>query len=423
MKSWFVLVVLMSYLLFTPNGVFAQESLPVIQLTGEVRGRSEIDMRDFNSRSAANTFTLLRTRVGLDARPSEDVRVFIQGQDSRVFGQERDASGTFNTLADTRNFDLHQGYIEVKKLFVEELTLRIGRQELIYGNERIIGAVGWSNVGRSFDGAMLRVDCPSVSFELLAMTIGEVQTYTSNATPSSVAYTFDGGYDVYGTYATVKGVQNHKIDGYVLYQINRDTAGSGKTNLSRYTVGSYTKGNNGAIDYDLEVAYQGGKRQGIDVSAYIAAGSVGYSFKGLALSRIGAGYEILSGTPVGDAKYKSFDPTFHTGHKFYGFMDYFINIPGNTRNRGLTDLLARSTISVSEKVAANVWFHQFSYAQSVGGEKTLGQELDIVAQYRHNKKFTFDVGTSVFLPDHLMRQEFHGGDAALWGYVQATVSF
>jgi hypothetical protein len=221
----------------------------------------------------------------------------------------------------------------------------------------------------------------------------------------------------------VKCVQNHKIDGYVLYQINRDTTGSGKTNLSRYTVGSYAKGKTDAVDYELEVAYQGGKRQNVDVSAYMVTGNAGYSFTDLAMSRIGVGYEILSGTPVGDTKYKSFDPTFHTGHKFYGFMDYFINIPANTLSRGLTDLLARATLAVSEKVTANVWFHHFSYAQSVGGEKALGQEVDIVAQYRYNKNLTFDVGTSVFLPDHLMRQQFHGSDAALWGYLQTTASF
>lgn len=420
MKPWLLLS--LSLLSLSERTALAQESSTVIRVTGEMRVRSEVDMRDFNSHSAANTFTLLRSRVGLDARPVEDVRIFIQAQDSRVFGQERDASG-FNTLADTRNFDLHQGYIEVKKFLAEELTLRLGRQELSYGNERLIGAVGWNNVGRSFDGGMLRVDCPSVSIDLLAMNVGEMQTYTSNATPASTPYIFDGGYDLYGAYATWKSVQNQKIDGYLLYQINRDTAGSGKTNLSRYTVGSYTKGKVDAVDYELEVAYQGGKHQGVDVAAYMATGNVGYLFADLALSRISVGYEILSGTPVGATKYKSFDPTFHTGHKFYGYMDYFINIPGNTLNRGLTDLLARATFSVSERVAANVWVHHLSYAQSVGGEKTLGQEVDIVTQYRHNKGVTFDVGISAFLPAHLMRQRFGRGDVALWGYLQTSVAF
>lgn len=423
MKSWYVPVVLMACLILTLGVVNAQDSLSRIQMSGEMRVRSEVDMRDFNSRSAANTFTLLRARVGLEARPLEDVRVLIQAQDSRVFGQERDANGAFNTLADTRNIDLHQGYIEVKKLFVEELTLRLGRQELSYGNERLIGAVGWNNVGRSFDGGLIRLDFPSVGMDLLAMNAGETQTYTSNATPASVSYMFDGGYDLYGVYATWKNVQNQKIDGYFLYQINRDTTGSGRINLSRYTLGAYAKGKKDAVDYELEVTYQGGKRQNVDVSAYMATGNAGYSFTDLALSRIGVGYEILSGTPVGDTKYKSFDPTFHTGHKFYGFMDYFINIPGNTLNRGLTDILARATFVVSEKIGANVWFHHFSYAQSVGGEKTLGQEVDIVAQYRYNKNLTFDIGASAFLPDHLMRQRFNGSDAALWWYLQTTATF
>ena len=32
----------------------------------------------------------------------------------------------------------------------------MGRQELIYGEERLIGAFGWNNIGRAFDAAKLR---------------------------------------------------------------------------------------------------------------------------------------------------------------------------------------------------------------------------------------------------------------------------
>lgn len=126
--------------------LFAQGFTPSYRWLGDIRVRSEVDMRDFNHRTAANTYTLLRTRLGFEAIPLENVRVFIQARDSRVFGEEP------HTLANFRNLDLHQGYVEIKKLFTDELTLRLGRQELAYANERLIGAVGWHNVGRSFDG-------------------------------------------------------------------------------------------------------------------------------------------------------------------------------------------------------------------------------------------------------------------------------
>jgi len=37
-----------------------------------------------------------------------------------------------------------------------QASLKIGRQELIYGDERLIGAFGWNNIGRVFDAAKLR---------------------------------------------------------------------------------------------------------------------------------------------------------------------------------------------------------------------------------------------------------------------------
>ena len=35
-------------------------------------------------------------------------------------------------------------------------SFRAGRQELSYGDERLVGAFGWDNLGRSFDAARLR---------------------------------------------------------------------------------------------------------------------------------------------------------------------------------------------------------------------------------------------------------------------------
>jgi len=83
-------------------------------------------MRDFDQSTPPNTFTLLRARVGMEARPMESVRIFLQLQDSRVFGQERDPSGSFSTLAHTQNVDLHQGYFELQHLFVNALTMKVG---------------------------------------------------------------------------------------------------------------------------------------------------------------------------------------------------------------------------------------------------------------------------------------------------------
>lgn len=406
---------LLSVLFLLAAHVSAQEFAPSIHWTGDVRVRSEVDMRDFNQRTPANTYTLLRTRFGLEGRPLEDVRVFVHVRDSRVFGQET------NTLSDSRNLDLHQGYIEISNLFVKPLMLRLGRQELSYGNERMIGTVGWHNVGRVFDGGLFRVDVPAVTVDLFAMNTGETQQYTPAATPPAVRSVRDEGSDFFGSYIKVKSIPDHTVSVYVLYEWNRSLR-SGYTELSRFTMGSYAGGKSDALDYEAEAAYQGGKRQGADIGAYMLTGTLGYAIEWSLLSRLAVGSELLSGSPD-DSKYRSFDPAFHTGHKFYGFMDYFINIPANTLNRGLVDLLARATLNVSGTMNLNIWFHHFSYHQAVAGERALGQEIDMVLNLRYNRSVTFELGASTFLPASLMRERFGESDAALWGYLMTTVAF
>lgn len=413
--------IVLLFLLYTP--LAAQETPPSLRWFGDLRVRSEVDMRDFNTRTAANTYTLLRTRVGLEAQPFDNVRVLIQARDSRVFGQERDATGAFSTLADSRNLDLHQGYLEIKKLFWDELTVRLGRQEIVFGNERIVGATGWHNVGRSFDGGLLRIETTPLTLDLLAMNTGEVQAYTPIATPAAAAYTKDLGSDFYGAYAVLKSFPQHKVDLYALHQWDRNTTVPGHSDLARWTFGSYAKGSILPLDYEVELSYQTGSRRGATVAAYLLTGMVGYTFTESVLSRLAIGYDLLSGTPVGETRYKSFDPMYHTGHKFYGFMDYFINIPVNTGERGLADLIIRATLQPTQSVTVNLWLHDFSFAQAVGGEKHLGQELDVVAAYRYNKNVSFELGISAFVPDHLMRQRFNAASTSFWGYLTTMVTF
>ena len=101
-----------------------------------------MDGRDFLTRTIPNAYALLRSRLGAYITPVENVQVFLQVQDSRAFGEET-IGGRFNTISNTRNLDLHQGYLKVDDLFVDGLSAKVGRTELSYGNERLVGPVGW----------------------------------------------------------------------------------------------------------------------------------------------------------------------------------------------------------------------------------------------------------------------------------------
>jgi len=120
-----------------------------------------------------------------------------------------------------------------------------------------------------------------------------------------------------------------------------------------------------------------GTRRGLTVSAYLLAGSLSYTFEESPVRRLGLGYERLSGTKPGSTKHGSFDLMFHTGHKFYGFMDYFTGLPANTADRGLADLNARGTLNITQAFVTNIWLHYF---RQESDPRLLGHEADCVVQ-------------------------------------------
>ena len=57
---------------------------------GQIRHRSEIDQKDFNSDTNGNVFHLLRSRFAARYL-NDDVTVYLQLQDSRFFGEAIEA--------------------------------------------------------------------------------------------------------------------------------------------------------------------------------------------------------------------------------------------------------------------------------------------------------------------------------------------
>src|SRR5262245_1246281 len=121
-------------------------------LSGEARFRPEWrDNADLNSANDdENLQGFMRLRLGTTILVKKDYRVFFQIQDSRVAGEE--AAVTTNE----KNLDLHQGFVELLRVGADGMSMTIGRQEWKYGDERLIGAQNWANIGRSFDGVKAR---------------------------------------------------------------------------------------------------------------------------------------------------------------------------------------------------------------------------------------------------------------------------
>jgi hypothetical protein len=137
---------------------------------------------------------------------------------------------------------------------------------------------------------------------------------------------------------------------------------------------------------------------------------------------------VLSGDDApGSNTYRAFNTLYGTNHRFYGYLDLFLDPAARTQDRGLIDGMASVTLGLSRSVALEVdahgfWLHR---AMPSADDRLIGWELDLTMPVR--------LGTGQQL--HLGYSAFRNGAAAPliglgsengfwhWAYVQATFSF
>ncbi|MCW8850734.1 MAG: alginate export family protein, partial [Melioribacteraceae bacterium] len=350
------ILLLISVIILT-NTAFAQSELDV---SAQIRARHQLNNKGFNSDIAGNRFSELRTRLGLKFSPVDNITGFVQLQDSRIYGTEP------NTLTGIDNIDLHQAFFSVNNIFDLPVNLKLGRMELSYGPQRLIGAVGFHNVGRSFDGGVLQLITKNI----------DVDFFTAQTNES-----FEAGdtndFSLFGAYGSLKIAKNYKIQPFIIGEMLKGSE------ISRYTLGLYVNGNIGGLSHEVEGAYQlGSAAKDVDISAYMFALNLKYSFNSTVKPAIGVGVDYLSGDDGQDAdKFKVFNTLYATNHKYYGFMDYFLNIPNDTDGLGLMDMHVKAEVSPVNKIKTAIAFHLFNANEDftlVDGKTStsFGSEID-----------------------------------------------
>ena len=189
-----------------------------------------------------------------------------------------------------------------------------------------------------------------------------------------------------------------------LFLLDRDDG----LDQTRATTGIYAKGSIGVLKYEAEGYLQFGERGDADIFAFLAAGRVGYGIPAPSVNPwIWVWAELVSGdqnTAVGDIN--AFDTLFATNHKFYGFMDFFLGIPGGatgTSGHGLVDLGGRFKIAPMKGISAMLDYHFFMTHKDVddadgGDTRMLGSEIDLTVKAKVNKFLTLVGGGGVMIP-------------------------
>jgi hypothetical protein len=394
----------------------------------------------------------IRVNVGYDLTP--DVSFFAQIQDARLWGSEGSVPATTSGIAAVSSsnnngtgVDLHQGYILVKNILTPGLSAKVGRQEIIFGDHRLFGNFGWSQIGNAFDALRLTHSTAFMDVDLFYAKIAETETTGANHgvvfNGAGVKGTSDQ--DIYGLYVTLKPVPNWTLEPY--YFLLKDSrpvvAGAFITtpqamDQARNVLGGRLNGKAGGLDTTFEAVWQfGGISSGqapsgnlgthdMHINAHAEAFKLGYTFEPVPMKpRIGievdyaSGDNCVNGTGAASCRakghYNTFDNLYPTNHFHYGYMDLM-------SWRNMVDYMLVFDVKPDpvSKVQVNFILHRLARAQDnwyragqviyatscgpgvagcVGGGNTaqsLGKELDIHYFRTFKEKFKFEVGYGHF---------------------------
>ncbi len=344
-----------------------------VDVSGQIRPR--IESRDpFGPEGEARSYTIGRTRLNASVSLDRGVWGFVQLQDVRIWGEESSTVGDFR--AD--GLDLHQGFLQIGA-DSDPQSVRLGRFEQNYGGERLIGAVGWAQQGRAFDGVRARLHRSPVVVDGFRFQLSE------SASPFR-----DREASLLGSYLVWSVAEGQALDTYAFY-LDEDLEG-GDTEL--LTAGVRYAGAASGWSYRFEGTLQRGERAARDVDAYMVAGRVGRSVAA-GKGSITLWVDHLSGGDPTDpeADDEAFDTLFGTNHKFYGFADLFLDPAGQTSGRGLQDLAVKTAWTLAEGWRLTADLHRFRVVADEGlSTALLGDEIDVVLTHSYTDGLTFSGG-------------------------------
>ena len=132
-------------------------------ITGQIRERWEGPEGKNFTVTPADSYVLSRLRLGLWYRPLTWIRFYGEAQDSRALFYDKSPS---SAVSDP--FDWRQGYVEVGAEEGAGWTLRVGRQDLFIGSNRLLTTGDWSNVTKPYDIARGNFSSGILSVDLIA---------------------------------------------------------------------------------------------------------------------------------------------------------------------------------------------------------------------------------------------------------------
>jgi hypothetical protein len=397
-----------------------------------VRGESRAN-EDFNGAAKDNdTFVDHRVRLTLRASIEGVLGFVLEYQDVRTWGSER--STTF-----TEPFTgVHQGFVDVRP--TQWFHLRVGRQELTYGEDRLLGSLDWLMAARSFDGVFVRLSpWRALSIDLFAMNVRERAFLPSAADPNRIP---NEGQQLYGLYTRFRLPIAFGIDFYTLGLVTDPTTQATGPRGERgfATIGGRVFGAKGPFSLVTEAAYQIGSDLVGDHRAWAISSRAWFNMPLPGTPYVSFEYSRASGDGnAADGTNTTFQQLFPTGHIHLGYIDYV----------GWQNVQAyRGTVGFRPKPGAHAWIdvHRFEMVEPKGAwyrasgatfiaadprrvNLVMGTEVDFTFVWPLYKYISMSVAYSAFFPGDAAKvlpgapSVGRGTDVSHWAFLYTRAQF
>jgi Alginate export len=462
-----------------------------LNITGDIRvrpefrnnGRFGIGSQTIAAAGAPGTtvqsndfFVQQWVRLGIHYSISPDVVFFFQPQWSKTWGAATGTDPNVGASGAGNDIFARQAFMLIRNFGVKNLTAKLGRQLVVWGNHRMFGHFDWNNVGWAFDGAQLQYTVsPNITVETAWLRVSESDCGALGGGCGGVTATAAGGSATSGDADIVFVRAPMKFMGvvleptYIWHSSGTGGAPSGArpSNQSRHTVGGRVTTTQAIskvrVDVTGEGYYQFGEIGAVgsprlqDISAYAMHIDGGVTLPVPMQPRIGGEFNIASGSSDANScsaasggtianggcnsDWRGFDQLFPTNHIHFGYMDRMawknmIHFSAGLQLRPTAD----SHLEISgHKFYLNEtndnWYQasQGIFITSPAGnqEDDLGSEIDVVYTmfFTPGNHVAWQIGGGVFMPgdfvDGNSASDFNnvGVGNETWGYTQLWINW
>ena len=441
----------------------------------------------------ANDFYVQQlTRLGFGYDLSPDLNFYMELQDSRTWGGNG-ANGAGGLQDDTRNqngcstnngggncgtLGVRAAYMLVRNLAgFQGLSVKAGRQYVVFGNQSLFGAFDWSNTGFSHDGVMLQYstkawDSYAGWFRTSESDLGQAVPAGSlgpNIGPSTVNNgSANQDSDIIIFYNQIKSVPGFIIEPYYFLYSNRynsvDNRGQGlgtakHSNQTRHNIGNRIEMRIGNLDASNETIYQFGQmgdnndaalaaqgnQKNLSINAWATRNWIGYThYQSSWKPRLAVNFDYASGdgganctftgstTPCKTAN--TFENMYPTNHIHMGYMDVqawknmispSVNFQFRPSNNDHIEIWATSMYLANTK---DNWYRAtqgvYVFSKANNDKRHIGDEVDFAWTHLFmDGKLSFQAVYGHMFAGGYIAENLGTSADQDWAYVQLWMNF